>query len=124
MIDGGGILPPRGFGSASHIGLETGIPSIGVAKTLMCVDGLNEKQVKARFKRECPEAGDHISLIGQSNKVYGAAVKSSDNVTNPLYVSVGHNISLETAVSLVTQTSKYRIPEPIRNSDIKSKLFL
>ena len=42
------------------------------------------------------------------------ALRSSDNATNPIYVSPGHLISLETAVWLVKLSCKYRIPEPVR----------
>jgi deoxyinosine 3'endonuclease (endonuclease V) len=124
MVDGFGILHHRGFGSASHIGYEMGISSIGVAKTLLFVDGLDEKEIKLRFKNECSKKGDYIELIGKSGKKYGAALKSSPSVENPLYISVGHKISLESAIQLALNTSVYRIPEPIRNSDIKSKLYL
>ena len=123
MIDGFGILHHRCFGSASHIGFDANIPSIGVAKTLLCVDGLEEKTVKADFKASCKNTGDYIKLIGTSGKTYGVAIKSAPLVENPIFVSIGHKISLESAIKLVTLTCKFRVPEPIRNSDIKSKLF-
>lgn len=123
MIDGFGILHHRGFGSASHFGYEFDIPTIGVGKTLLFIDGLNEKEIKNKCKEICKIKGDAIKLIGDSGKEYGVALKTADNVENPLYVSIGHKISLETAVELVLKTSKFRIPEPIRNSNIKSKKF-
>jgi len=123
MIDGFGILHPRGFGSASHVGLVLGIPTIGVAKTLMCIDGLSEREIKSKFKLECKTKGSFINLIGNSGKSYGVALKTSDSAENPIYVSIGHGISLETAIHFVNITSIYKIPEPIRNSDIKSKLY-
>ncbi|VBB17715.1 endonuclease V [Yasminevirus sp. GU-2018] len=124
MMDGFGVLHHRGFGSASHIGFETGIPSIGVAKTLLFVDGLDEKVIKEKFRESCKNVGDFIELVGTSGKVYGVAYKSAKDIINPIYISVGHNISLESCIKLVTLTTKFRIPEPIRNSDIKSKLFM
>jgi deoxyinosine 3'endonuclease (endonuclease V) len=53
MIDGFGILHHRGFGSVSQLGYETRIPSIGAAKTLLFIDGLDDKEVKSRFRIEC-----------------------------------------------------------------------
>mgnify|MGYP001259544263 CR=1 FL=1 len=124
MIDGAGVLHERKFGCACQIGTQYDIPTIGVAKTLMCVDGLNERQVKQDFVNNCKTKSDSIELVGQSGYVYGLALKTALNVINPLYISVGHKISLGTAKKLVLSTCIYKNPEPIRNSDIKSKLYL
>lgn len=124
MIDGSGVLHERKFGCACQIGVQLDIPTIGVAKTLMCIDGLDEKKVKQEFVSKCKAKSDSIELIGQSGYVYGLALKTAHNVTNPLYISVGHKISLSTAKALVLATCGYKNPEPIRNSDIKSKLYL
>lgn len=121
MVDGCGILHPRGFGSATHIGVLLDIPSIGVGKTLLYIDGLDEMVIKAHFRASCRAKGDFVPLTGLSGTIYGVALKSTATTTNPIYVSVGHKISLASAVALVTRTCIYRIPEPIRNSDIKSK---
>jgi deoxyinosine 3'endonuclease (endonuclease V) len=123
MIDGFGILHPREFGSASHLGLELDIPTIGIAKTLLCMDGLNEHTIKQQFREKCHSKGDFIPLMGDSSTVWGVAFKSSEHAQNPIYISIGHKISLETATQLVMQTCIFKTPEPIRNSDIKSKLY-
>ena len=123
MIDGFGILHYREFGSASQIGYETNLPCIGVAKTLLMIDNLDERETKKQFRDKCKNIGDYLELTGTNGKIYGVALKSSD-VENPLYVSIGHKISLETAIKIVKETCIYRIPEPLRNSDIKSKLYL
>ena len=124
FIDGFGILHPRGFGSASHLGFELDIPTIGVAKTMMCIDGMLENQIKIDFKNRCQSKGDYIELIGKTGTIYGVALKTSDNASNPMYVSIGHKISLNTAREIVLKTCIYKNPEPIRNSDIKSKIYL
>lgn len=124
LVDGFGILHYREFGSASHLGFITGIPTIGVGKTLLAIDGLNERTVKQEFKNKCVKSGDYHYLAGSSGKIWGAALKSTNDTFNPIYVTIGHKISLETALHIVTKCCKYRIPEPIRNSDIKSKLYL
>ena len=123
MLDGFGILHPREFGSASHLGVELDIPTIGVAKTLMCLDGLCEPFIKQQFRDKCVHKGDYIELKGLSNTVWGVALKSSDTSLTPIYVSIGHKLSLETAQKLVLKTCLFKNPEPIRNSDIKSKLY-
>lgn len=124
MVDGTGLLHDRKFGCACHLGVEIDIPTIGVSKTLLCVDGLNEKVIKDQFRASCQKKTDSIELVGQSGFVYGLALKTSDKAANPLYVSVGHKVSLSTAKTLVLATCTYKNPEPIRNSDIKSKLHL
>jgi deoxyinosine 3'endonuclease (endonuclease V) len=124
MVDGTGILHDRKFGCASHLGVEIDIPTIGVSKTLLCVDGLDEKAIKNKFRTSCQSKSDSIELVGKSGFIYGLALKTNALATNPLYVSVGHKISLETAKSIVLATCTYKNPEPIRNSDIKSKLYL
>jgi endonuclease V len=124
FIDGFGILHPREFGSASQLGLELDIPTVGIAKTMMCIDGLIEKQIKTNFKRKCHKKGDYIELIGNTGTIYGIAIRTSLFAFNPIYISIGHKISLNTANELVLKTCKYKNPEPIRNSDIKSKIYL
>jgi deoxyinosine 3'endonuclease (endonuclease V) len=124
MIDGFGILHHREFGSASHLGIELDIPTIGVAKTLLCIDGLNEHIIKQKFREKCENMGDYIELRGTSNRLWGLALKSGEKTQNPIYISIGHKISLETARKLVLQTCLFKNPEPIRNSDIKSKKII
>uniref|UniRef100_A0A3B4F424 Endonuclease V n=1 Tax=Pundamilia nyererei TaxID=303518 RepID=A0A3B4F424_9CICH len=58
--------------------------------------------------------GDSFPLIGASGKVLGKALRSSDKSSKPVYVSVGHKISLDTAVRLTHACCRYRVPEPIR----------
>lgn len=124
LVDGFGVYHHNGFGSASHLSYECNIPSIGIGKNLLCFDGISEFKIKKEFKKKCLNKGDFIYIKGLSGKVYGAALKSSDSSTNPIFISVGNQISLESAIKLATEVSIYRIPEPIRNSDIKSKLYL
>ncbi|XP_072029485.1 endonuclease V-like [Amphiura filiformis] len=124
MVDGNGILHPRGFGTASHLGVLADIPCIGVAKKLMQIDGLEKNDQHASKIAELIKAGDSFPLIGDSGKIWGKAVRSCDKSSNPIYVSVGHRIHLETAVGLTYQCSLYRIPEPIRQADIRSREFL
>jgi len=122
MIDGFGILHPRKFGSASQIGVELDIPTIGIGKTMLNIDGLDEGIINSQFK-VCKK-GEYIELIGTTGTKYGVAYKSSNNCLNPIYISVGHNISLTTAIKVVNMCTTYRVPEPIRNSDIKSNALV
>jgi len=102
FIDGQGVAHPRGCGIASHFGVETGEVSVGVAKT----------KLFGYYKEPDSKRGS-FSYLRYKDRIVGAAVRTKDN-TQPVFVSVGHRISLKTAIDLVLKTSKYRIPEPTR----------
>lgn len=63
-------------------------------------------------------------LMGGSGTVLGMALKSHDHSTKPLYVSVGHKMSLEAAVRLTRCCCRFRIPEPVRQADIRSREYI
>ena len=124
LIDGFGVLHHRQFGSVSHLGLVTNTSTIGVAKTMLYHDGLDEKLIKKEVESISKLKCDYIELIGTSGIKYGVALKSTNETTNPIYVSIGHKISTMSAIKIVSKLCRYIIPEPIRISDIKSKLYL
>jgi deoxyribonuclease V len=105
ICDGQGIAHPRRLGLASHLGLCTGLPSIGAAKSRLI--GRHEPVGEGRGDRQPLWDGDEI---------IGAVLRTRKN-TQPVYVSIGHRISLETAVQLVLAcTGAYRLPEPTRQA--------
>lgn len=122
------MLHPRQFGIASHLGVLCDIPTIGVAKTfLMIRDELEDvHQVKVICKSKLMKKGDGHHLIGKQNGVvYGVALRTADNAPNPVFISQGHRISLETSVKVVLSTCpKYRIPEPVRAADLESRAYI
>uniref|UniRef100_A0A6B2LFK4 Endonuclease V n=1 Tax=Arcella intermedia TaxID=1963864 RepID=A0A6B2LFK4_9EUKA len=124
FVDGNGYLHPRGFGLACHLGVLTGLPCIGVGKTLMYVDGLEIKGVKQKFKKECLKPGDYSLLVGESSQVWGASLKSTTDCTNPIFVSIGHKVDLDFALKVTKLCCLYRIPEPIRQADLQSRDYL
>lgn len=122
LVDGNGILHNRGFGCASHIGVLQNIPSIGVGKTVFAVDGLTQLGVKDLCDQTLHKGGDLVELVGNSGKVWGAALRSTNDSKNPIIISVGHRITLKTAIDVVKAcVKKFRIPEPIRCADLKSR---
>lgn len=103
LCDGQGLAHPRRFGLACHLGLLANIPAIGVAKSLLI----------GRHGPLPDERGAWEPLIHQ-NEVIGSVLRSRPD-TKPLYISVGHRISLETAITFVMRcTTKYRLPETTR----------
>ncbi|XP_032097301.1 endonuclease V isoform X1 [Sapajus apella] len=121
LVDGNGVLHHRGFGMACHLGVLTDLPCIGVAKKLLQVDGLENNALHKEKIRLMRAGGDSFPLLGGSGTVLGMALKSHNRSTRPLYVSVGHKISLEAAVRLICCCCKSRIPEPVRKADFCSR---
>ncbi|MDJ0729744.1 MAG: deoxyribonuclease V [Crocosphaera sp.] len=106
FCDGQGIAHPRRLGIASHLGILIDIPTIGVAKSLLI--GKHE---------EIPlEKGSWKPLIDKQ-EVIGAVLRSRTKV-KPIYVSIGHKISLPVALDYVMAClTKYRLPETTRWAD-------
>ncbi|KAG7379083.1 hypothetical protein PHYPSEUDO_009091 [Phytophthora pseudosyringae] len=121
LVDGNGVLHPQGFGLASHFGVLENIPTIGVGKTFLHVDGLTKPDVKGLMAKAREEKLDLVKLAGQSGKVWGAALCGTAGVKNPVYVSVGHMLSLDKSVAIAQACSQYRVPEPIRQADLRSR---
>ncbi|XP_047401173.1 endonuclease V isoform X9 [Sciurus carolinensis] len=116
LVDGNGVLHHRGFGVACHLGVLTELPCVGVAKKLLQVDGLENNALHKEKIRLLQAGGDTFPLTGGSGTVLGMALKSHSRSTKPLYISVGHRISLEVAVRLAQRCCRFRIPEPVRQS--------
>ncbi|HIC97492.1 MAG TPA: endonuclease V [Aquificaceae bacterium] len=102
FIDGQGIAHPRGCGIASHFGVKTGEVAVGVAKT----------RLFGYYTEPGPKRGS-FTYLRHRGSIIGAVVRTKDG-KKPVFVSVGHRISLSTAMDLVLRTSKHRIPEPTR----------
>ncbi|XP_042198246.1 endonuclease V isoform X4 [Callorhinchus milii] len=124
LVDGNGSLHQREFGVACHLGVLTDLPCVGVAKNLLWVDGLEEKILLKEKLKDLQEAGGTYPLTGSSGKVLGMALKSCERSTKPVYVSAGHRVSLETAVRLTHSCCNFRVPEPIRQADIRSREYI
>lgn len=127
LVDGNGILHPNRFGLACHLGVLCGVPTIGVGKSLHYVDGLSRETVK-QAAEGCHSKGAHALLVGKSGAVWGAVLRTTspaDNHFKPIVISVGHGISLESALALVCRmTPNHRIPEPVRQADLRSRAWL
>jgi deoxyribonuclease V len=113
VCDGQGVAHPRRFGLACHLGVLTGIPAIGVAKTAFV----------GSYDEPGRERGATAELV-DDDEVVGAVVRTQDGV-KPVYVSVGHRVSLPTAVQHVLRlTPSYRLPETTRAADHLSRQAL
>ncbi|MEO6888608.1 MAG: deoxyribonuclease V [Ktedonobacteraceae bacterium] len=112
MADGQGIAHPRRLGIGSHLGLWIDLPTIGCAKSILR-GHYNEKALSE-------EAGAWLPLT-EKGETLGAAVRTRTHV-KPMFISLGHRISLETSIRYVLECSRgYRLPEPTRQADKLSK---
>lgn len=73
-MDGCGILHPQGFGAACHLGVVTGLPTVGVAKNLLFVEGLDRKGVHQALQEPVIGLGQL-----QTEKGVGAPVSILEN---------------------------------------------
>ncbi|WP_406864033.1 endonuclease V [Streptomyces sp. HUAS MG47] len=110
VCDGYGRAHPRRFGLASHLGVLTGLPSIGVAKNPFTFT----------YEQPGPARGDYSELVAdddEGREVVGRALRTSDGV-KPVFVSAGHRVDLETACAHALRLSPdFRIPETTRRAD-------
>ncbi|CEM26472.1 unnamed protein product [Vitrella brassicaformis CCMP3155] len=124
LVDGNGILHPRGFGLACHLGLLVDIPTVGVSKNIHTVDGITREVARELASRHLTTAPSHHLLKGDTRGVLGAIYRPTDDATVPLIVSCGHRVSLDTALKILPHLSKHRVAEPIRQADIRSRAMV
>lgn len=105
LCDGQGRAHPRRCGLACMVGLLLGVPAIGCAKSLLV----------GRHGRLGSRRGASAALIDRGEEV-GRAVRTRDGV-RPVYVSIGHRITLDETVAWVLRLARHRIPEPLRLAD-------
>lgn len=110
MVDGQGLAHPRRFGIACHLGLYLDLPAVGVAKS----------RLTGSHGEPGPQPGDWTPLT-DGDEVIGAVLRTRARV-KPLFVSIGHRVSLGTAIDLVIACGRgLRLPEPCRIADKLSK---
>jgi len=194
LVDGNGVLHRRRAGIACFLGVRTGVPTIGVGKSLYCEGGLRKELVNAGIDRMLLELQDALSekatssfaeltksqyvlmnttaispkhftespiettnnndrnsiilneiksfcsgvgvylevdsgevlgcaLVGHGGRI-GVKHRKQLGTKNPIFISIGHNISLQDAVIVCAELSKARIPEPIRHADLWGRELL
>jgi deoxyribonuclease V len=108
MCDGHGVAHPRGIGIASHVGVVLDVPTVGVAK----------KRLFGVCEEPAVDRGAYTYIRHPATMdIIGAALRTRSGV-KPVFVSVGHRISLGSAIALTLSCSLgFRIPEPTRRAD-------
>jgi len=107
IFDAQGLAHPRRLGLASHVGLLMDRPSIGCAKSRLC--GAHE---------EPPDQPGRFAPLIDQGRLVGAVLRTRVGV-KPVFVSVGHRVTLDEAVHWVTTcATRYRLPEPTRRAHL------
>ena len=105
MTDSQGRAHPRRMGLACHLGVLLDWPALGVAKT----------RLTGHFEDLGVEKGSRAPLV-HKGEVVGVALRTRTNV-KPVYVSVGHRITLEECVALTLACApRFKLPEPTRQA--------
>ena len=105
IADGQGVAHPRRCGLASHLGLVLDLPTVGCAKSLLVGE-----------YREPGQRRGNASNLRDGGGIIGRVVRTRDGVA-PVFVSVGHKISLDDAVALVLKCApRFRLPETTRQA--------
>jgi deoxyribonuclease V len=106
LCDGQGRAHPRRFGLACHLGVLLDLPSVGVAKSRLIGDAVEPGRRRGAS-----------TAIRHEGEIVGRLLRTRDGV-RPLYVSIGHRVTLEDATALVLKMGGgYRLPEPTREAD-------
>ncbi len=117
VFDGNGYLHPRHMGIATHASFYLNKPTIGIAKTYFRADK------KTDYTEPENEAGSYTDIVIGS-EVYGRALRTHKDV-KPVFVSVGNNISLDTACRLAMELTgkESHIPIPTRLADLETHIM-
>ena len=107
MYDGNGILHPNGFGIASQLGVAFDVPTVGIAKKLLC-GGISG-------------TWDHGArpVVFEGRTIGHALARTKES--KPVYASVGHRVSETQAVEIARSLLKFRVPEPVRLAHIAAE---
>ena len=106
FVDGHGFAHPRRVGIASHLGVVLDCPTVGCAKSVLCGES----------KEPADEVGA-ASELKHKNEVIGITLRSRV-ATRPIYISIGHRVSLDSAVKFaLAVTNGFRVPRPTREAD-------
>ncbi|WP_327051554.1 endonuclease V [Halomicrococcus gelatinilyticus] len=123
LVDGSGRIHFREAGIATHVGVMLDLPTVGVAKNLLCGHLRDPPEGHMAAGERVPVVADD-SMTAPDGTVVGYALQSRQyddperRHVNPLYVSPGHRVGAATAADLVWQTcAGYKLPEPTRLAD-------
>jgi len=138
LVSGSAVLSPRGFGIAAHLGALLNVPTIGVAKKFIPIEGWNDQRAKKFAHDNLTARGEAVEITSQHDRsiVLGAALRLGDGPRGGaiVYVTAGHRVSLETAIDIVrhcsatptkgvqpTHTVELKVKDELKKIDARTK---
>lgn len=110
LVDGNGILHPRRAGIATCVGIELGVTTIGVGKSLLC-GTVQTDQTNANGSHPVVHHGEAIALTLRAKPR-----------AKPVFVSPGQGIDLAGAWQVARSLLHgHRLPEPLFQADAISR---
>lgn len=108
LVDGSGILHPRGAGIATHLGIAGRVATVGVTKKLLC-------------GQIAPGPGEPRAVRHESRKI-GLAYRSTSAAQKRIYISPGSRVSIAYCRRLVERLLQgHKLPEPLYWADRLSR---
>lgn len=121
LCDGHGIIHPRRFGEAIHLGIALNIASIGVAKNPFIGFYDRERLERKKGNKAPVWARNPVSSPPNRNEILGYAVSLTDK-RKPVFVSPGYKTNLDLALDVVLNMAfNHRQPEPLYLADKLSR---
>lgn len=110
LFHGHGRAHPKRLGLATHLGIVSGIPSIGVARHPL-----------AGFTYDNPASSGGITPLLSGEEVVGSVIRVRKG-GSLLFVSPGYGVDVAAATSLVMKTfAGHALPEPLWRADRASR---
>lgn len=114
IAHGHGYAHPRRMGMATHLGMILGVPTIGVAETLL--HGMSAESPDE-------ERGSRSAVYMDGERV-GTSIRTRAG-SRPVFVSAGYRTTLPIAERIALRcTTEGRLPDPLRFADRKAREFL
>jgi deoxyinosine 3'endonuclease (endonuclease V) len=129
LVDGSGEWHPRRFGLGCYVGVECGLPTIGVHKNFLFVGSPDSaKSVQADAQTKCPNKGDVFLIqhqLPEGETISLGVMRTTESVPHrPIFISAGHLIDIQSSIDIVRQLCHFREPEPLRLADRISREFV
>jgi deoxyribonuclease V len=116
LVEGAGIQHPAFCGLASEIGVDFDVSTIGITKNSLFgeIDWTDPSEESLNEHEMFP--------VYNENRLLAYFIRKKRNKRG-IFLSLGHKISLKTAIVIILPLLRHRIPEPLRQIKILLKTF-